>query len=75
MSSRVGVLSLAAAFSLFGCADIGMVGAAGHVNAGPVDKFPPVIERQRLCDFGILRGTKSMRCAEEFKRKEWYVWI
>lgn len=24
------------------------------------------------CDLGILRGTKEMRCVDEFKRKGWF---
>ena len=40
-------------------------------GAGRVDVFGPSAKSHATCDFGILRGTQSMRCSEEFKRRAW----
>lgn len=53
---------------------IGMSGCASVSGQAVPDAWGRAIEADRTCDFGILRGTKSMRCAEEFNRKEWFLW-
>lgn len=56
---------------LGGCAFSRDVGAASVSGDRAHDELAPVRVRDALCDFGILRGTSSMRCSEEFKRKGW----
>ena len=60
------VLLLLTLLILSGCASV-----SGEVLP---DAWGRALEADRTCDFGILRGTKSMRCAEEFNRKEWFLW-
>lgn len=56
---------------LGGCAISRDVGAASGSGVRALVDPPPERVRDSLCDFGILRGTSSMRCVDEFKRKEW----
>jgi hypothetical protein len=51
-----------------------LTGCASEVRVSLPDRFVPVPKREAVCDFGILRGTKQMRCREEFKREEWFLW-
>ena len=59
------------ALVLGGCAISRDVGAASGSGVRALAEPPPVRVRDALCDFGILRGTSSMRCLDEFKRKGW----
>lgn len=57
--------------NLSGCGGVRGVGAASPSHPVQRDHFPSVAAPGALCDFGILRGTSSMRCVDEFKRKGW----
>jgi len=59
---------------LLGGCTWGIDGRTHPYERPAADTFGPVREREPVCDFGILRGTKDMFCREEFKRKEWHLW-
>lgn len=60
--------------SLGGCVGSGSLRAAGREGDAAGDVYPEPPFLHPTCDFGVLRGTKSMRCSDEFKRKDWFLW-